>query len=93
MPRASILCFAVISCLLLATAHGQFISDQLEPPTHAYSLPTVGIIDGATNPELVRDSVAYRLYFIAVSENSDPSPDQAARPREGRRSCHDAKEL
>lgn len=38
-----------------------------------------GLIDGAKHPELIPDKVAYRLYFVAVSEMPNPSEQQKLR--------------
>lgn len=37
------------------------------------------MVDGAANPELVPDSVAFRLYFVAVSQKPNPTPEEATR--------------
>lgn len=37
------------------------------------------IVDGATHPELIPDSAAYRLYFVAVSEMPNPSGEAQQR--------------
>jgi hypothetical protein len=42
-----------------------------QTPQHQHS--DANVIDGAIHPELIPDTVAYRLYLIAVSENPTPS--------------------
>ncbi len=43
------------------------------------SLLPPGSIDGATNPELIPDVVAFRLFFSAVAETASPSATQMAK--------------
>lgn len=57
-------------------AHAQFISDQIDVHVHGAS---AGIVDGAVHPEMIPDSTAYRLYFIAVSEPPNAAPEQKNR--------------
>lgn len=45
---------------------------------HTAAVPT-NLIDGAQHPELIPDSVAYRLYFVAVSEMPNPTDEQKTR--------------
>ncbi len=40
-----------------------------------------GTIDGAKNPELIPDEVAYRMLFLAVAEPEDATDEQKARAR------------
>jgi len=40
-----------------------------------------GTIDGAKNPELIPDAVAYRLLFLAVAEPENATEEQKARAR------------
>ena len=47
------------------------------PPAHQHNVTAV--VDGATNPDQIPDAVAYRLYFVSVSENPTPSADEAKR--------------
>jgi len=37
-----------------------------------------GTIDGSKNPELIPDSTAYRLVFLALAEPQNPTPEQKA---------------
>src|SRR4029077_6525313 len=41
------------------------------PPKHQHA--AANVIDGAAHPELIPDSVAYRLYFVAVSTVQNPA--------------------
>lgn len=47
----------------------------------AQHTPPAGVIDGAKNPELVPDSTAYRLFFIATAESADATPEQRLRQK------------
>jgi hypothetical protein len=49
---------------------------QTQAP-HQHNAATM--IDGAVHPELIPDSVAYRLYFIAVAEDPQPTAPQKTR--------------
>jgi hypothetical protein len=40
-----------------------------------------GTIDGAKNPELIPDAIAYRLVFLAIMEPENPTEEQRARAR------------
>lgn len=45
---------------------------QTSPPhNHQAAAPT--LIDGAVHPELIPDSIAYRLYLVAVSTGQNPT--------------------
>jgi hypothetical protein len=59
----------------LGPATAQLISDKPVAHVHASS----GVIDGSLHPEMIPDSAAYRLYFVAVSPASDAGPDEKAR--------------
>jgi hypothetical protein len=37
------------------------------------------MIDGSAHPELIPDAVAYRLYFVVISENPTPLPNESRR--------------
>ncbi len=41
------------------------------PPQHQHVAPN--LIDGAVHPELIPDSVAYRLYLVAISTDQNPT--------------------
>jgi len=44
---------------------------------HTHSAPLSGqVIDGATHPELIPDSTAYRLAFTVIGEPPNPSPQR-----------------
>jgi hypothetical protein len=53
-------------------------TSYLQHPQPAYP---PGTIDGAKDPELIPDDVAYRLLFLAVAEPDHPTPEQSARAR------------
>ena len=53
-------------------ARSQQPTPQPDPP---------GTIDGAKNPELIPDAVAYRLLFLAVAEPENATDEQKARAR------------
>jgi hypothetical protein len=40
-----------------------------------------GTIDGKKNPELIPDEVAYKMFFLAVAEPENPTPEQLRRAR------------
>ncbi|PYU48650.1 MAG: hypothetical protein DMG48_19570 [Acidobacteria bacterium] len=67
---------AVVSVLMLAFAFGAWA--QSSPPQHQHVAPN--LIDGAVHPELIPDSVAYRLYLVAVSTGQNPT--EAAQKRQ-----------
>lgn len=48
-------------CALGAWAH--------DPVAHQHAGAAADLVDGSKNPELIPDSLAFRLYFIALSEN------------------------
>jgi hypothetical protein len=54
-------------------------ASQAQPPTPRPDPP--GTIDGAKNPELIPDEVAYRMLFLAVAEPEDATDEQKARAR------------
>jgi hypothetical protein len=45
---------------------------QTSPP-HNHQVTAPKMIDGAVHPELIPDSVAYRLYLVAVSRGQNPT--------------------
>jgi len=49
--------------------------------TQAQPADPPGTIDGAKNPEMMPDEVAYGLVFLAVAEPMQSTPEQEARPR------------
>jgi len=67
-PTVFLVTFAFASILLAQTN------------THSnHNHPANVVIDGAVHPELIPDSVAYRLYFVTVSEMPTPTDEQKAR--------------
>ncbi len=65
-----------VAFVLSAFAVVTWAQAQNSPP-HQHTTPD--LIDGAIHPELIPDSVAYRLYFVAVSENPTPRPNESSR--------------
>ena len=49
------------------------------PPSVA--MTPANMIDGARHPELIPDSIAYRLFFLTVAEPADATDDERARQR------------
>jgi hypothetical protein len=49
--------------------------------THMHSGVPTPMINGKEHPELIPDSTAYRLYFVAIGEPPNPSAGRAARQR------------
>jgi hypothetical protein len=46
---------------------------------HTHSAPLSDqVIDGATHPELIPDSTAYRLVFVVIGEPPNPAPQRTA---------------
>jgi hypothetical protein len=63
-------------------AHAEQIQDfngtsQAQSPTHG----SPSMIDGTKHPELIPDSVAYRLFLLTVAEPLDAAHEQKARQR------------
>jgi hypothetical protein len=61
-------------------------TEQSSPTATQLEMPTpqpdpAGTIDGAKNPELIPDEVAYRMLFLAVAEPEDATDEQKARAR------------
>jgi hypothetical protein len=54
---------------------------QTSPPQHQHNVTTPKIIDGAAHPELIPDSVAYRLYLVAVSTGPNASEAEQTHQR------------
>jgi hypothetical protein len=50
-----------------------------QSPPHQHAAPN--IIDGAVHPELIPDSVAYRLYLVAVSTHQNAAEAEQIRQR------------
>jgi hypothetical protein len=66
----------------LATILALFVSAivtsaQNSPPIeHQHVMAATNVIDGAVNPELIPDSVAYRLCLVALSTGKNPTEDE-----------------
>ena len=65
------------------TSSGGFRALQTQPAQQpsAATPDAPGTINGATNPELIPDDVAYRLVLLAIAEPQNPSDAQQARFR------------
>lgn len=64
-----------------STAPTQETSSTTNLDTQATTPDPPGTIDGAKNPELIPDDVAYRVLLLAIAEPEDASPEQKARAR------------
>lgn len=82
-----IVLFAVLRCALRTARYGAAICvlmyavgtwAQTSPPPNQQAAPPE-LIDGAVHPERIPDAVAYRLYFITVSETPNPTPEARKR--------------
>jgi hypothetical protein len=60
-------------CALGAWAH--------DPAAHQHAGAAADMIDGSKNPELIPDSLAFRLYFIALSENDSTLTESTERQK------------
>jgi hypothetical protein len=49
------------------------------PPQHQHAVTATDTIDGAVHPELIPESLAYRLYFVAVSTGPNPTDTERKR--------------
>jgi hypothetical protein len=53
---------------------------QTSQPVHDHGAATPNnFVDGAQHPELIPDSAAYRMYFVAVSEMPNPNEQSKIR--------------
>lgn len=68
MARLRLLLLGTVFCFLTPKAQAQ---NSTVPHQHASIAST--LIDGAVHPELIPDSLAYRLYFVAVSTGQNPT--------------------
>lgn len=59
-------CFPLLLIVLTAAVSAQSVNDSSSMPGMDHS--SAKIIDGRLNPELIPDSTAYRLFFIAAGE-------------------------
>jgi hypothetical protein len=65
---------AVVSVLMFAFASGAWAQTS---PQHQHTITAPNVIDGAAHPELISDSVAFRLYLVAVSTGKiQPRPNK-----------------
>jgi len=67
MPHKLIVAVALSLCSFLT--HAQVLRDPLGPPSssqHIHSPAEANMIDGSKHPELISDSVAYRLFLVTV---------------------------
>ena len=77
MRRQSFFSFLTLACVLLyGPAPRVQAQNSATPHQHAAASP---MIDGAVHPELIPDSVAYRLYFITVSMTLNPIEEDRKR--------------
>ena len=70
--RRIVLVLAVAVCSIGAYA-------QNSPPHHQFDAPNT--IDGSVHPELIPDSLAYRLYLVALSTGQNPTAAERGRQR------------
>jgi hypothetical protein len=70
------LLLALIGIVLCALAPQVQAQSSTTPHQHANTSP---VIDGAVHPELIPDSTAYRLYFVAVSTGPTPTDEDRKR--------------
>lgn len=72
--------YALTSVLILFLPLTVGAKQQAMAQMHVHpSSSPADIIDGRVHPELIPDSTAYRLYFIAVAETPYPGPNEARR--------------
>lgn len=74
MLRLLVLLPAAMSTLLLLPS----AAAQTLPVAHSHT-GVSGLIDGAQHPELIPDQVAYRLYFVVVSEMPNATQQERLR--------------
>jgi hypothetical protein len=65
VEKEAIVIRSIVSLFLLCTAAPMLMAQ------HEHTSSS-NIVDGAVHPELIPDSAAYRLYFVAVSEMPNP---------------------
>ena len=77
-----LLAFLILASPFLTSTQG-FRGTQTQPAQRRPPAATdpAGMIDGAKNPELIPDDVAYRLVLLAVAEREDATDAQKARFR------------
>jgi hypothetical protein len=74
MVRLLLLLILIAYSMVLPPTRAQSTAHSL----HHESTPT---IDGAVHPELIPDSIAYRLHFLTVSTGPNPSEEEKKRQR------------
>jgi hypothetical protein len=68
--------FVATISTMISSSLGTIYAQQRAPHS---GIP--GAIDGSKTPELIPDSVAFRMFFEAVSEPPLPTPEQVRRQR------------
>jgi hypothetical protein len=71
MIRLRFLLMLAVASLLMPFSYAQ---SSTRPHQHSASASGV-VVDGAVHPELIPDSIAYRLYFLAVSTGVSASDE------------------
>jgi len=82
----SIALFLIVASLPPSVVQGRSPSTRQLSERHVHAqlqnnTPT-NLVIGRENPELVSDSAAYRLFFLAVSTTSDSTPEDVQRQRD-----------
>src|SRR5689334_10389736 len=72
MPRVTVTAALTLTVTLVARPNA------LAQAAHVHQLPIA--VNGATNPELIPDSLAFRHYFLAIAISRDaPAPERERR--------------
>ena len=69
----------IFSSLVLSLGLSQPIQAQSSAAVHQHE--TAAMIDGAKHPELIPDSTAYRLYFVAMATDQNASESDRKRQK------------
>lgn len=73
------------TCSSKGTVSGNAASQQTSPAAGAHTRAQFpdppGTIDGAKNPELIPDEVAYKMLFLSIMEPENPTEAQKARQK------------
>ena len=77
--RFRILCACLGTAAILSAQTAPSTSKQ--QPLASTATTQLQTIDGAKNPEMIPDVVAYRLWLITVSSGTNPTPSQRRRQR------------
>jgi len=64
---------------LIVFALGARAQQNLPPPPHVHD--AANVIDGKIHPEMIKDRVAFRLFFLAAATSVDANPDERKRQR------------